>query len=95
MSLSKEKGQGTYDGSNGEPYWIVEWANGQYDTLWLLTDSWTESKRVEVERRFFGSGPLLDSIIRNLAVNNSRVKLEAEIRLYQVLSTVTETTLTR
>lgn len=70
----------TYHGPNGQPNWIVERADGEHDALGLFSDDGTKSCKVDVERRLFCARPLVDAVIGNFTVADSRVEFKAASR---------------
>ena len=80
MNARKEESQKNemaYDGAEGQPDWIVEWADGENDALGLFPNDGTKGSKVDVERGPFWTSPLVDAVIGDFAVADGRVEFEA------------------
>ena len=69
-----------YHGTDCQPDWIVERADGENDALGFFSDDRAKGRPVEVEWRLFRARPLVDAVIGNFAVADGRVEFEAAAR---------------
>jgi hypothetical protein len=69
-----------HHGTECQPDWIVERADGENDTLGFFSDDGAKCCKIEVERRLFCARPLVDAVIGDFAVADGRVEFEAAAR---------------
>lgn len=71
------RGNVSYHGTERQPNRIVERTDGENDALGLFSNDRAESCEVDVEGCLLCASPLVDTVIGNFAVADSRVEFEA------------------